>query len=113
MTQPNTGVINDRWVVETYKGVIHANGAVAVFKSTKLSVVSEAYLLAGAQAGGGSVIASASIISHGISVPDQGSIGATQAATLAPQQFMAGFYDTFGTIAAGTQVTAVFLERGT
>lgn len=116
MTQPDTGLINKSWVVESYTNALIKTG-VAVFSSQKFQVVSEAVFLNGFSAGTGTLtaIGAATVIAHGRSIPDQGTIAGTQAATLAPQQFMAAFYagGQAGATIGGTVVTsAVFLVRG-
>ncbi|MBF6555569.1 MAG: hypothetical protein IVW52_05255 [Acidimicrobiales bacterium] len=114
MSQPRTGEINREWVIESVP-VIAIKGGQAVVSSAKLPVVSEAYFVA---AGGTVQVLSASIIAHDRSVPDQGTIGGTQAATLAPQQFLVGFYGQGGS-AIGTllgtalaTISATFELRG-
>jgi hypothetical protein len=111
MTLPDVGEVNSEWVVETYSNVIFAAGGATLFSSSHRTVVSEAVFISG-QAGG-VPITSATVIAHGRSVPDQGSVAATVAATLAPQQFLADLYASSGTVVAGTVVTsATFLVRG-
>src|SRR5487761_2036015 len=114
MTQPRTGEINREWEVESFSNVAIAGGQ-AVLSSAKHPVVSEAVFLG---AGGTIQVVSATVIAHDRSIPDQGSIGATIAATLKPQQFIAGFYGQGGSLIgtlAGTAIatiTAVFQIRG-
>jgi hypothetical protein len=110
VTQPRTGQINREWVIETFPGVVYTAGGV-VISSQKLAEVDEAYFLSGIAAG--SVIPTgATIISHGARVPDQGSVSATVAATLGPQQFLVGLYDAAGELAASTLTALTFIERG-
>lgn len=111
MTQPDTGVINRQWVVETYTNVVAASAG-AVLSSRKLTVVSEAYpiSMAGTVAG---PYAAGTIVAHGGSTPaGTGSIQATIAATLGPQQFTAQVTLGGTLLTAGTVLSATFLERG-
>ncbi len=111
MSLPDVGMVNSEWTVETYSNVIFAAGGAALFSSQRKTVVSEAVFIGG-QAGGVPV-ASATVIAHGRSIPDQGSVGATVAATLGPQQFLVDLYASSGTVVAGTVVTsATFFVRG-
>ncbi|MGH8980843.1 MAG: hypothetical protein ACRDWE_07480, partial [Acidimicrobiales bacterium] len=57
-------------------------------------------------AGQGTIMAFGTVIAHDMSFPDQGTVGATQAATLGPQEFLVTG------IPLGTQVTAQFQIRG-
>ena len=115
MTQPDTGVINEYRVVETFTkiGLI---GSSAVLSSTKKTLVSEAIYLG---ASGTIQIVSATVLAHSRGQPDQGSIGATLMATIPPQQFIAGFYGQGGSLVGtitGTAIAtiqATFLLRGT
>ena len=110
MSQPRTGQINREWVIETFPGVVYAAGGVAI-SSQKLAEVDEAYFLSGISSG--TVIPTgATIVAHSVRTPDQGTIGATIAGTLAPQQFLAGLYDAAGEVAAGTLTALTFIERG-
>lgn len=110
MSQPRTGQINREWVVETFPGVVYTAGGLIV-SSQKLAEVDEAYFLSGISSG--TVIpVGATVVAHGVRNPDQGTIGATIAATLAPQQFVVGLYDAAGEVAAGTLTALTFIERG-
>ncbi len=109
MSQPRTGQINREWVIETFPGVVYAVGG-ALVSSQKLAEVDEAYFLPGPA---GTVIPTgATIVAHGVSTPNQGSVGATIAATLGPQQFIAGLYEASGELTAGTLPSLTFLLRG-
>ena len=109
VTTPNSGAITRSWHIETFVGVPYSAGG-AVFSSAHFTLVDEAYFLSGT----GTVPAQrpmfASIVAHGQSLPNQGSIGSTIAATLAPQQFKAGLYQV-GTV-SGT-VTVPEIPNGT
>ena len=110
MTNPRTGVITREWEVEIIT-TIFASGNKAVVSSKQHPYVSEAYLLQGYQTGGGTVaaMAAATVISHDVSFPVQGTLGATQVATLGPQQFLVGF----GVATSpATQLSAAWLIRG-
>lgn len=105
MTNPKTGWITREWEVETIVSGIAAAGAVKAFSSAKHPVVSEAVLLN--VAGQGTIpVSGATVIAHDFSFPTLGTVGATQAATLGPQQFLVAG------IPLGTQVTAQFAVRG-
>ena len=109
-TSPKLGVINREWVVEVFASTPFAAGK-ATFNSVRKTVVSEAYFLNGIVAG--TAIGYASVLAHDRSIPDQGTIGATLAATLAPQQFQAAFMGVNGGTVGGSIITqAVFLIRG-
>ena len=118
MTQPDTGLINQHWEVEVFANVA-PQGSVAVLSSKKFQVVSEAYFLSAVSTVAAVNVSSATVLAHGVGVPDQGTIGATLAATLKPQQFTAGFFNAgsaIGTIVGTSQATilaAVFLIHGT
>lgn len=103
MTNPKTGWITREWEVETIVSGISAAGATKVFSSARHPYVSEAILLNvnGTVPSGG-----ATVIAHDLSFPAQGTVGATQAATLGPQQFLVQGYP------VGTQLTAQFAIRG-
>lgn len=119
MAQPRTGEINREWYVETIKNTVYAAGG-STFSSAKFPYVEEAYFLR-AQ---GTILANqpnwASVIAHNVSLPDQGSIGATVAATLGSSSWKAGLYLLGGTVAnpaaaeigAGTIINSTWLVRG-
>ena len=130
----NVGQINDTWVVETYIGQTYTTGGI-LLASQKLGNVQEAYPLPpliGAL-GGTLVVFPQVLVAHGMVSNQTGSLGiavqpsvgtiagsivATIAATLAPNQFLVKAY----TAAAGSltevgNATAIsaaltFLERG-
>jgi len=110
VSNPRRGRINKEWEVETFSNTPFANG-LAVFSSQRKTVVSEAIFLGGQT--GGTVIGYATVVAHDRSNPDQGTIGGTQAATLAPQQFVAGFYNAQGGTVFGSVIgQTTFLVRG-
>lgn len=113
MTNPKTGWITREWEVETivvtYANSVTTGVAKAAFSSVKHPVVSEAVLLGVQCIGFGTITTpangAATVIAHDFSFPTLGTVGATQAATLAPQQFLvAGL--------SGTQATGQFAIRG-
>jgi len=110
MVNPKTGFITREWEVEIIT-TNFASGNKAAVSSAKHPFVSEAYLLQGQQIGGGTVaaLASATVIAHDMSQPALGTVGATQAATLGPQQFLVGFGVS---TSPATQITAAWLIRG-
>jgi hypothetical protein len=114
MTNPRTGRINQEWEVESITSKAYAlnatSGASGVFASQHKTVVSEAYLLGGYGVDHGTVAAVpgtqiATVVAHDVSFPNAGTIGATQVATLGPQQFWVGGLP-------GTITTGLFLIRG-
>jgi len=111
MVNPKTGWITREWEIEIIT-TNFASGNKAAISSAKHPTVSEAYLIQGAVIGGGTVApatGSATVIAHDVSFPPQGTVGATQVATLAPQQFLvAGFAGA----SAATQLSGVFAIRG-
>lgn len=114
MTNPKTGWMTREWAVETIVSKAYANAAgltaVGLFSSAKHPVVSEAVLLNAQSVGLGGTVGvitngGATVIAHDLSYPTLGTIGATQAATVGPQQFLvAGL--------SGTQATGQFAIRG-
>jgi len=115
MANPRTGRINQEWIVESISGIAYTKGGVIV-NSAKHPYVSEAVLLSSS---GTLAALSSTIVAHDRSLPDQGSIASTLAATLKPQQFLAGLYGVggseIGTISGGTingTVNLTFLLRG-
>jgi hypothetical protein len=105
VTNPKTGFITREWEVEAIVSNIHAAGGVALFSSARHPVVSEAYPL---QVAAGGTIAgqtTGTVVAHDNSFPSQGTVGATQAATIGPQSFLM-----WG--APGTVTTGLFLIRG-
>lgn len=109
MVNPKTGYMTREWVVESLSAVF-ASGDKVALSSAKHPVVSEAYQLNAFTAGGGTVAPAqcGTVIAHDVSFPTLGTVGATQAATLGPQQFIvAGFV-----AGAATQLNGLFLIRG-
>ncbi len=105
MTNPKTGWITREWQVESIVSGLSAAGATKLFSSAKHPVVSEAVLLN--VSGQGTIpVSGATVIAHDASWPPLGTVGATQAATLGPQQFLVQG------IPLGTLVTAQFAIRG-
>lgn len=105
MTNPKTGWMTREWVVEIITSN-HASSSTSVFSSQRLTLVSEAYPLSFALSGTVLAGQAATVIAHDVSFPPLGTVGATQAATLGPQQFLVGGPT------AGTQVTGLFALRG-
>jgi hypothetical protein len=104
MTNPKTGWMTREWEVEIITSNIHAAGGLGLYSSAKHPTVSEAYPLA--WSGQGTVPVNPSVIAHDVSFPNVGTVGATQVATLGPQQFLVSG------VPVGTITTGLFLIRG-
>lgn len=109
MTNPKTGWVNREWLVESIS-TIHASSGAVIVSSARHPYISEAVFLGGYVVGGGTQAAlapgSATVIAHDRAWPDQGTVSATVAATLGPQQFLVAG------LSLGTQLNAQYLVRG-
>ena len=90
MTNPKTGWITREWEIETITSPAFAAGVKTVMSSKKHPVVGEAIFLGGVAYGGGTTAAfyGGTVVGHNRAFPDEGTVSATQAATLGPQQFI-------------------------